>query len=90
MFDLLACCSKSTAGEADVTRAKAMVFAKVEPDVRPSLNGQIDANQVTAWRHIRHLPGEKGWEGEFERFDLGFKPLEEIWPKHPSKISRKN
>jgi hypothetical protein len=90
VFDLLARSSRSASAESDVARAKEMVLARVEVRAAGSRNRRLDPTEVVAWRAIRHLPGEKGWDGEFERFDLGFKPLEEIRQLRPRKRSPKS
>jgi hypothetical protein len=90
MFDLLARCSKDINNGSDAIHAKEMVLTKGKLEHTPVPGQKIDEENFVAWRRIRHLPGEKGWEGEFEGFELGFKPLEEIKEIHKTANSKKS
>lgn len=86
MFELLIRSVQNEDSDEHVNRAKTMVLDRIRVEKKTAQ--KFDASQFVAWRHIKHLPGEKGWTGDFEPFDLGFKPIEELRENRPPRESK--
>ncbi len=70
VFDLLARTSSSESVQSDVSRAKEMVLKKMRRQPTHAQPRRLERSEVTAWRAIRHLPGERGWDSNpLTRYD---------------------
>lgn len=76
MFRLLATCVTNGANEMELDAVKTMILKRVRRD--GSSSPVKEPMEPRYWRELPLLPGEKHFKGEFEPFELNFRPISEI------------
>lgn len=89
LLALLSLCKTDFARENELQDAFYMVMRNARPKPR-DLDKPLEPK---FWRPIPPLPGEVNWKGDFEPFDLNFRPMSEIYAEagrvEPKKATRK-
>jgi hypothetical protein len=75
-FGLLSLCVSEFTRDDDLAHVANMVCDRLKMD--RIYGGEQGDFQPSFWREFLKIPGEEGWEGNYETFDLGLIPIQEI------------